>query len=729
MACSVLPSIRKTKGSVSNKRFNNSQEKARPLTGFSVNSGITFKSTENRLSKTTLPDLVNLTRNFSERDVERNTKPTTNTIHWNDNFNGWVDEGENKVQASYVSFVNNAQITERSSKEHLEDKNLKPSRLASAPSVKKPLEARFGESAFRNTPGCNKTDNRSNLAPRVPYAKKTDKTIKKSKNSNTKLDEKSGFNNSNKNNATKPVKSTSKNDQQTIEKEVETQQTRDDELTFIVPGFQDESDVKVKREAGNQRNQTRGNCGSFKFAAEKSKTKGKKLAKRVKKPKIPGAQLIDKKKVACKEDKPENDDVESGYGEDNDADNFDDLLIERSCDQTNTSPAPQSVIDAESSVLLEQSNSRELYEPSNKLKAIEETSKRIGKRKNRWRATFQSKTTDIVEESGLPKPPAFNRKVRDWIFSDDEDEITITPTATSPKTPTPVPDTIENPFTPRKEETPSPVETLPKLVTPPPQKSKPVAKNSKEFVKKKEETRDKSWQEELERNKRAEERRRKALNMIEGLKSRKKVITKQTEMEKFENAKEDFDWLSQYCIFQDGHMDMYERAFNIIDENKLGWLDSENTMIAIKACNTKLTDMEEKYLLQILDTTGYDFSKGSDFKIFSIIAALSHRIKKLDDWVLNYCGNISFRLTNMKVHLCRQLWELNVDPGTNSISLETLCIHLRAGGVCDDRISYVKKKLSHLSSLSLLDFLIYSPLFITLHENMVNDPLSDARKV
>lgn len=103
MACSVLPSVRKIKGSVSNKRFNNSQEKGRPLTGFSVNSGITFKSTENRLSKTTLPDLVNLTRNFCEKDVEKNIKPTSNTIHWNDNFSAWVDEGEvmkNTLKAS-----------------------------------------------------------------------------------------------------------------------------------------------------------------------------------------------------------------------------------------------------------------------------------------------------------------------------------------------------------------------------------------------------------------------------------------------------------------------------------------------------------------------------------------------------------------------------------------------------------------------------------------------------
>lgn len=83
-----------------------------------------------------------------------------------------------------------------------------------------------------------------------------DKVIKKSRNSNIKLSNDSVLNNSKKNNVTKPVKPTSKSDQQTIEKEVETEQTHNDELTFVVPGFQDESDVKIKRETGKRRNQS-----------------------------------------------------------------------------------------------------------------------------------------------------------------------------------------------------------------------------------------------------------------------------------------------------------------------------------------------------------------------------------------------------------------------------------------------------------------------------------------
>lgn len=119
------------------------------------------------------------------------------------------------------------------------------------------------------------------------------------------------------------------------------------------------------------------------------------------------------------------------------------------------------------------------------MKAIEENPKRTNKRRTRWKATYQAKKTDIVEESGLPKPPSFNRKIKDWIFSDDEEDLTVTPNIPSPKSPTPIADSIELPITPQQRDTPSPFERLPKLVTPPPNKSKPVASNNIDIFKKK----------------------------------------------------------------------------------------------------------------------------------------------------------------------------------------------------------------------------------------------------
>ena len=75
----------------------------------------------------------------------------------------------------------------------------------------------------------------------------------------------------------------------------------------------------------------------------------------------------------------------------------------------------------------------------------------------------------------------------------------------------------------------------------------------------------------------------------------------------------------------------------------------------------------------------------------------------------------------------QRLWEVNVDPETMKISIDQLCIELRAGGVSYEHECEVREKLSHLVSLDLLDFLTYVPLFIMIHESVVNNPLDDTR--
>lgn len=74
------------------------------------------------------------------------------------------------------------------------------------------------------------------------------------------------------------------------------------------------------------------------------------------------------------------------------------------------------------------------------------------------------------------------------------------------------------------------------------------------------------------------------------------------------------------------------------------------------------------------------------------------------------------------------LWECNVDPETNKISLEQLCVELRVGGVSLTHEQEVKDRLQHLKALDLLDFLTYIPLFIMIHESVVDNPLDFTRQ-
>ena len=68
-----------------------------------------------------------------------------------------------------------------------------------------------------------------------------------------------------------------------------------------------------------------------------------------------------------------------------------------------------------------------------------------------------------------------------------------------------------------------------------------------------------------------------------------------------------------------------------------------------------------------------------------------------------------------------------MDPETNKISLDQLCVDLRAGGVSFEHELEVREKLAHLDALDLLDFLTYIPLFIMIHESVVENPLDDTR--
>ena len=114
-------------------------------------------------------------------------------------------------------------------------------------------------------------------------------------------------------------------------------------------------------------------------------------------------------------------------------------------------------------------------------------------------------------------------------------------------------------------------------------------------------------------------------------------------------------------------------------------------------------------------------------KLFSILAALSQKITSLDDWMKTVIQNINFKMLEMKLFLCRSLWECSVDPDTNTISINQLCVELRAGGVSIKHELEVRECLKHKESLDLLDFLTYIPLFIMIHTSVVANPLDDTR--
>lgn len=239
--------------------------------------------------------------------------------------------------------------------------------------------------------------------------------------------------------------------------------------------------------------------------------------------------------------------------------------------------------------------------------------------------------------------------------------------------------------------------------------------------------RDTSYEDELRRQELLEKRRQKQMELLEKMKSRQGNMSTEVEYIDGVPSFDDYGFLAKYCIFNRGMLEMYKRTFEVVDDECKGWLNGIEAMIALRGVNNRLTMQEEEYLYRILEVSGYNISKGADFKLFSVLAALSHRISAVDDWMKLLIDTMDFRTLEMKTFMCKRLWECNVDRETNRISLEQLCIELRAGGISEKHEREVREKLGHLKSLDLLDFLTYVPLFIMIHQSVVDNPLNDVR--
>lgn len=326
------------------------------------------------------------------------------------------------------------------------------------------------------------------------------------------------------------------------------------------------------------------------------------------------------------------------------------------------------------------------------------------------------------EKPTLPQPNITRKKRELWIFEadthtekHDKEKVTSTPSGPLPSLlGTLNPELIEQEKRDRKEQQRR--NTLSKLIS--------GDKAAKKF--RKPGKLDNSYSDELRRLELAEERRKKQMEMYEKLKNRKQQSI-YGDLDDGSPRFEDYGFLSKYCIFTKGNIEMYRHAFDAVDDNGVGWLEGEDVMIALRGVNNRLTEAEEEYLYRVLELTGFRITHGADFKMFSVLAALSQKISALDHWMKNLIGHMDFKALEMKMFKCKTLWECNVDKETNSISIDQLCVELRAGGVSWEHEMEVREKLSHLHALDLLDFLTYVPLFIMIHESVVQNPLDDTR--
>jgi hypothetical protein len=152
-------------------------------------------------------------------------------------------------------------------------------------------------------------------------------------------------------------------------------------------------------------------------------------------------------------------------------------------------------------------------------------------------------------------------------------------------------------------------------------------------------------------------------------------------------------------------------------------------MVALRAVNPLLSDADEEFIYTVLELTGYSVTSGADYRLFAVLAALSFKITSLDEWMKRIIRTTDSQALASKLFMCKTLWDCCVEAGSRTISIDELCIELRAGGVREDHEQQVRTRLGPLNRgpLDLLDFLTYAPLFVMIHTSVVDNPLNDVR--
>ncbi|KAK3087600.1 hypothetical protein FSP39_008112 [Pinctada imbricata] len=141
--------------------------------------------------------------------------------------------------------------------------------------------------------------------------------------------------------------------------------------------------------------------------------------------------------------------------------------------------------------------------------------------------------------------------------------------------------------------------------------------------------------------------------------------------------------------------------------------------------STLLTESEFGYLFHVLNLAG---RRKINFKLFSVIAALSEKISQMDPVIKDLLNKDDYNALDIKMERSK-LFGLLDDGDTamygNALA-SNLAVELMAGGLTPEHTSYVISKFNREGKgfIDFLDYVMYVPLFIEIHERIISDPLN-----
>lgn len=210
-----------------------------------------------------------------------------------------------------------------------------------------------------------------------------------------------------------------------------------------------------------------------------------------------------------------------------------------------------------------------------------------------------------------------------------------------------------------------------------------------------------------------------------------KNILSMSELKEGEAAKDldergDIDFVSHYRLVDPNKIEGYARAFVVEDDNMDQVLSYQESRTALNGIST-IQQMTAKQLEYVLKVLNLDDATQVTFRMFAVISALCERVTSMDSickHLLEICDLLDIQ---RKMGLYKAMFYCNVesDRTSNFIKADSLRIELIAGGLNWKQQEHVMARLhpNVYNEISFLDYLVYVPLFLSMHDNIVDNPL------
>ncbi|XP_033113993.1 trichohyalin-like isoform X1 [Anneissia japonica] len=191
------------------------------------------------------------------------------------------------------------------------------------------------------------------------------------------------------------------------------------------------------------------------------------------------------------------------------------------------------------------------------------------------------------------------------------------------------------------------------------------------------------------------------------------------------------DYISHFRLVEKRKLDPFGKAFVVEDDDFNCVINLNELKGAIEGIPT-LQTLKPKQLEYALKVLNIDEHSMITFKMFAVMAALSERMCTMDSFSQHLIDISDLMDIERKMELYKAMFYCNVNSerSDNHITAESLHIELRAGGLNRAQEEYIMSlmKPDEYSDISFIDYMAYIPLFLSMHENIIDNPLDMEEK-